>query len=357
MSEPNLLLDALLDEAGMSYAGLAAQLNRGRATKYDHASVRRWIRDRAVPRGEAPSLICAIVGAKLGRTLTLADIGMDRVAANDTADTPLHTAIEQATALWRGDHKRTEFVERTKLLQGSAAIAPVFAWENPPEDLDVSHRGSVRVGNRDVERVRHARTRYEQMYRRAGGLPVRPRVVDFLNSQVAPLVKGNYDDRTGRELFRAAGGLVALAGISAYDSDQQALAQRYFFHALRLAKASQHRGFGGYVLALLANQAMYRGRHRLVLQYAQTALRGASDCLSPALTVDLHVLQAKAYARLGDHRSSRRHMGMSEKIQIRPEEEPPKPATSSPAWWRLSTPMYCAAWETYGRRRSMPRSP
>jgi hypothetical protein len=36
-----------------------------------------------------------------------------------------------------------------------------------------------------------------------------------------------------------------------------------------MAKASGDRGFGGYVIALLANQALYRG-NRQVIQYAET---------------------------------------------------------------------------------------
>ncbi|MQA93137.1 MAG: transcriptional regulator [Streptosporangiales bacterium] len=328
MNEPNLLLDALLDEAGISYAGLASRLNQatrtsGAASRYDHASVRRWVRDHAIPRGNVPDLICDLLGARLQRALTLADIGMDR-AASDLPETPVHAAIAQAAALWRGDHKRSEFVAQTATLRGAAAVAAVFAWENPPDDIDVSHHGRLAVGRGDVERIRAARDLYEQMYRRVGGVPVRPRVVAYLHNHVAPFVRGAYDDATGRALLRATGGLVALAGISAYDSDQQALAQRYLLYALRLAKASGHRGFGGYVLALLANQAMYRGDYRRVLQYAQTALRGADGQLSPALTVDLHTLQAKAFARIGDHAGSRRRMRAAERILVLPENEPPE---------------------------------
>lgn len=145
MAEANLLLDALLDEAGMSYAGLAGRLNRGGNTRYDHASVRRWIRDSAIPRGEGPQLICRVLGAALGRPVTLADIGMDRARPGDLSDAPLHTAIEHVAALWRGDHKQTEAVEKTRMLAGNAAVAPVFAWENPPDDIDVSHRGPLAV--------------------------------------------------------------------------------------------------------------------------------------------------------------------------------------------------------------------
>jgi hypothetical protein len=131
------------------------------------------------------------------------------------------------------------------------------------------------------------------MYRVAGGIPVRTRITELLALQVAPLVKGSYDDATGRELFRAAGGLAALAGICAYDADFQGTAQRYYFQALRMAKASGDRGFGGYVIALLTNQALYLGRNRQVIQYAETALRGAHGSLSAALVTDLNSLQAR----------------------------------------------------------------
>ncbi|MFB9831021.1 transcriptional regulator [Actinoallomurus acaciae] len=329
MSEPNILLDALLDEAGISRAGLASRINRrtsemGKPTQYDHTSVGRWVDKSAIPRGDTPSLICELIGHKLGRTLTLADIGMNR-ALPTHEDAPLRRTVDSAIALWRGDLKQsTRVSQRTNTLHGAAAIAPVFEWENPPDDIDVSHHGTAAVGMSDVDRIRDARNTYEQMYRRVGGVPVRPRIVQFLSRRAAPLLRGTFDDRTGRELYRAVGGLVALAGISAYDSDHQALAQRYFLHALRMAKASGQRSFGGYVVALLANQAMYRGNLRLVIQYAETALRGARGELSPALVSDLHTLQAKAYARIGDATSCHRHMRAAERgaARIDPASEP-----------------------------------
>jgi tetratricopeptide (TPR) repeat protein len=164
------------------------------------------------------------------------------------------------------------------------------------------------------------------MYREAGGIPVRPRVVEFLALHAAPLVKGSYDDGSGRELFRAVGSLAALAGICAYDADLQGVAQRYYFQALRMAKASGDCGFGGYVIALLSNQALYQGRNRQVIQYAETALRGAHRGLSPALVTDLNALQAKAYARIGDRDGCHAAMARAEAavMRIDPEEEPPE---------------------------------
>ena len=330
MREPNILLDALIDEAGMSHDGFASRVNQagmrhGLTLLYDHASVRRWIRDATVPRGRVPELICDVLSVRLGRTVTLADAGLGRGALEGDG-TPLTKAVDAATALWRSDFKQAGALRAAQPVQGPAAIAPVFEWENPPDDLDVARRAGRRVGAEQVRALQAARIRYERMYREAGGIPVRPRVVAFLAEHAAPLVRGAYDDATGRELYRAAGGLAAVAGICAYDADLQGMAQRYFFQALRMAKASGDRGFGGYVVALLANQALYRGSNRQVIQYAETALRGARGSLTPALITDLNALQAKAYARIGDrggcHQSMTRAEDMA--IRIRPGEEPPE---------------------------------
>jgi hypothetical protein len=330
MRDPNILLDALIDEAGMSHDGFASRVNQagarhGLVLLYDHASVRRWVRDATVPRGRVPELICEVLSMRLHRTVTLADAGLDRRAA-ERESTPLAEAVDAATALWRSDFKQAAALRASQPVQGAAAIAPVFEWENPPDDLDAGRPAGRRVSAQQVRMLQAARLRYERMYREVGGIPVRPRIVEFLAEHAAPLVRGAYDDSTGRDLFRAAGGLAALAGVCAYDADFQGIAQRYLFQALRMAKASGDRGFGGYVVALLANQALFRGSYRQVIQYAETALRGACGALSPALVTDLSALQAKAYARIGDRGGCHASMTRAEEMytRIRPGEEPPE---------------------------------
>ncbi|MFV2199079.1 hypothetical protein [Nocardiopsis sp. LOL_012] len=128
--------------------------------------------------------------------------------------------------------------------------------------------------------------------------------------QVAPALHGSYSDEVGRHLFQVAASLTALAGVCAYDASRQALAQRYFVHALRMAKASGDRGLGGYVVALMSNQAMSMSEYRRVIQYTNTALRGARGDLSPALRADLSTMQARAFARMGDRPSC--HAAMTE---------------------------------------------
>lgn len=320
--EPNLLLDALIERAGLSHAGLAARLNAAGGTSYDHASVARWIRDHAIPRSPVPELICRIIGERLCLRLSPADIGMDRRAV--PSGVPLHRAVDRAAALWRGDATRSGHGVAAKLLTGPAAVEPVWEWENPPEDRDVSRVGDRAISMADVQRLRAARDRYQEMYRRVGGVPVRPRIVQLLHEEGGPLLRAAYDNAVGRELYRAVGGLAALAGVCAYDGDQQPLAQRHLHAALRLAKASGDRGMGGYVVALLATQALHVGEHRLVVQYAQTALRASGNRLTPALTADLHTLAAKAYARMHDPDGCHEHMRLSEATAARidPAGEP-----------------------------------
>ncbi|MFJ8647994.1 transcriptional regulator [Streptomyces sp. NPDC093546] len=327
--QPNTLLDALLDEAGISHAGLAAHVNqagraRGMALRYEHTAVARWLKGQR-PRGQVPDLICEVLSARLHRPVTLDDVGLG--VAGDTAaghGSPLSGFVERATALWRSDEQQRPHILGAPAVTGTPAVMPVWEWENPPEDADVSRDGQTHVSDGDIQMLRAARAHYELMYRKAGGIATRARIVGFLNAETAPLLRGSYSDALGRQLHRATGGLVAVAGICAYDSDAHGLAQRYFHQALRLAKASGDRGLGAYVIALLVNQSLFLGEHRQAVAFAEAALRTAGGQITPALTADLYAMQAKAYAHLGDGAGALRCIrhAEAEADRIRPGREP-----------------------------------
>ncbi|MFF4171433.1 transcriptional regulator [Streptomyces sp. NPDC001744] len=327
--QPNTLLDALLDEAGVSHAGLAARVNRaGRARgltlRYEHTAVARWLKGQR-PRGQVPDLICEVLAARLRRQVTLDDIGLGVPHGPATAPgSPLPGFVERAAALWRSDEQRRPHIVTAPVLTGTPAVMPVWEWENPPEDADVSRTGRTAVSAADIDVLTAARVHYEQMYRKAGGVATRARIVGFLTTGTAPLLRGAYGDALGRRLHRATGGLVAVAGICAYDADAHGLAQRYFHQALRLAKASGDRGLGGYVIALLVNQSLCLGEYRQAVAFAEAALRAAGRRITPALTADLTAMQAKAYARLGDGAAALACVRRAETAagRIRPGEEP-----------------------------------
>ncbi|MEU7280710.1 transcriptional regulator [Streptomyces sp. NPDC045431] len=327
--QPNTLLDALLDEAGISHAGLAAHVNqagraRGMALRYEHTAVARWLKGQR-PRGQVPDLICEVLSARLHRPVTLDDVGLG-VAGEAAAGhgSPLSGFVERATALWRSDEQQRPHILGAPAVTGTPAVMPVWEWENPPEDADVSRDGQTHVSDGDIEMLRAARAHYELMYRKAGGIATRARIVGFLNAETAPLLRGSYSDALGRQLHRATGGLVAVAGICAYDSDAHGLAQRYFHQALRLAKASGDRGLGAYVIALLVNQSLFLGEHRQAVAFAEAALRTAGREITPALAADLYAMQAKAYAHLGDGAGALRCIrhAEAEADRIRPGREP-----------------------------------
>jgi hypothetical protein len=237
-----------------------------------------------------------------------ADIGMARSVGAELL--PMAQFVDRTASLWRGDQRHRVVAPP---VEGAEAVSPVWDWEHPPDEADVAREGHRRVDRAEVERLRRLRVHYQEMYRRVGGGPVRMRLVDALNEHVAPLLRDAYDNGIGRDLFRAAGGLAALAGVCGYDTDQQGLAQRYLFGALRMAKASGDKNFGAYVVALMATHALHNNQPRLVVQYAEAALRAANGRLGPALATDLHSLAGKAYARMGDSDSCQRHMRESER--------------------------------------------
>ncbi len=327
--QPNVLLDALLAEAGMSHAGLAAYVNqagstRGLALRYEHTAVARWLKGQR-PRGQVPDLICEVLGGRLRRPLGLDDIGLglpDRPASPHGS--PLSGFVDRAAALWRSDGQAKSRALAAGAVTGTPAVIPVWEWENPPEDADVSREGPHRIGPEHIEVLKAARAHYELMYRRAGGVATRDRVVRFLGSETAPMLRGSYSDEVGRRLHRATGSLVAVAGICAYDSDAHGLAQRYFHQALRLAKASGDRGLGAYVVALIVNQSLHLKEYRQAVAFAEAALRSAGRHTTPALAADLYAMQAKAYAQLGDDRAALECIRLAESAadRIRPGTEP-----------------------------------
>jgi hypothetical protein len=78
--QPNERLQALIQEAGCSNAGLARRVNLCGAEhaldlRYDKTSVARWLRGQQ-PRGQAPSVIAEAIGRKLGRPVGVDEIGM-----------------------------------------------------------------------------------------------------------------------------------------------------------------------------------------------------------------------------------------------------------------------------------------
>ncbi|AWK12891.1 transcriptional regulator [Streptomyces spongiicola] len=316
--QPNERLQALIQEAGCSNAGLARRVNmvgaeRGLDLRYDKTSVARWLRGQQ-PRGRAPGVIAEALGRKLGRTVTIDEIGMangKNLASGvglQFAPTVLG-AIEQVCELWRSDVGRRDLLTGSTVA-ASALVEPSRDWLITGADAQVARQAGARVGLPDVEAVRAMTRALTGLDHRFGAGHVRPVVVHYLNSVVSGLLSGSYREPVGRQLFAAAARLTELAGYMAVDTGQPGLAQRYYIQALRLAQAAGDRAYGGYVLAAsMSHLAAELGNPREIAQLARAAQEGARGRVTPRAEAMFHAAEARGHALLGDVRTCQESAG------------------------------------------------
>lgn len=307
--QPNERLQALIQEAGCSNAGLARRVNmvgveRGLDLRYDKTSVARWLRGQQ-PRGRAPQIIAEALGRKLGRTVTIDEIGMANgkhlatgVGLQFAPTVP--GAIEQVCELWRSDVGRRDFLSGSAVA-ASALVEPSRDWLITGADAQVARTAGSRVGTPDVEAVRAMTAALTRMDHRFGSGHVRPVVVHYLDSVVSGLLAGSYREAVGRELFAVVARLTELAGYMAVDTGQPGLAQRYYIQALRLAQAAGDRAYGGYVLAAsMSHLAAELGNPREIAQLARAAQEGARGRVTPRVQAMFYAAEARGHALLGD---------------------------------------------------------
>jgi hypothetical protein len=332
--QPNERLQALIQEAGCSNAGLARRVNmcgaeHGLDLRYDKTSVARWLRGQQ-PRGRAPGIVAEALGRKLNRTVSIEEIGMASGRGLATgvglqfAPTVLG-AIEQVCELWRSDVGRRDFLTGSAVA-ASALVEPSRDWLITRPDQGVARNGGPRVGLSDVEAVKATTQALTDLDHRFGSGHVRPVVVHYLNSVVSGLLAGSYRESVGRELFSAVARLTELAGYMAIDTGQPGLAQRYYIQALRLAQAAGDRAYGGYILAAsMSHLAASLGNPREIAQLARAAQEGARGQVTPTVEAMFYAAEARGHALLGDARTFATVAGHALEAMGRsdPDEDPP----------------------------------
>ncbi|GAB2690386.1 hypothetical protein [Nocardia thraciensis] len=308
--QPNRDLDDLLEESGISRGGLARRVvDRGYAIGlelgYDHRSVGRWLAGEQ-PNSPAPELIAAVFTETLGRKITPEDCGMtggpEPVELGLEFSLSLTEATASVTALWRSD------VERRRFLLGASYAVAVYPaasmrWLTLPGPEHPVSAGSRRVGQGDVDSLRTMTAAFRDLDNKVGGGRVRPTIVQYLHSSVGPLLRGNYAEAVGRQLFAASAELTKLAGWAAYDQEEHGLAQRYLIQALRLARAAGDPGLGAEILAAMSHQATYVGRPGDAVDLARAAQISARSAGLAALESECHMVEAHGHAARQDDSS------------------------------------------------------
>lgn len=319
-------LQQLIRESGASSKALAWRVNQlaheqGQKTCYTHTSVANWTRRGTLPTPAVRPLIARALSERLGRSISLDEIGMPPDDLDDEAmglDFPRDPseAICAATRFW-------STVDRRHLLTAGLLIAgyatPVRRWLTVPADPDAGQSTTIartaQVGEGDVNELLAAAEDARWWDSRYGGGNWRHSALTAcLTERAMPLLQGNYTGTVGRRLFAATAQLSRLAGWTAFDAGDQALAQRHYIQALRLARAAGDVPLGGYTLVCMALQASLRGFHDDAIDMAQGAYERAKQTATPRALAFFRLIEARTHARAGDARSAGVSLAASETL-------------------------------------------
>ncbi|MFJ2649009.1 sporulation protein [Streptomyces sp. NPDC087420] len=322
---PNADLARLIEGCGASHKYLAHRINQlarqaGITTDYSHTSVANWCRRGMTPRWPVPKLLAQTIGERLGRPVSLAEIGMGDAETPDVnvgLDFPRDPAgaVRVATSFWSSVNRRDFLSTGASGFAVSAFTTPVTRWLVTPADETADHDGGRRVGRADLDELREAADdarRWDSKY--GGGNWKADSVTACLQERAAPLLRGSFSDEVGRELFSVTGELSRLAGWTAFDIGEHDVAQRHFIQALRLARAGGDVQLGCYVLTTMAMQSLLRGFAGEALDMAQGAFERAKGQAVPRVLAFTKLIEARAHARENDPRAAARALAASETL-------------------------------------------
>ncbi|MEU5268825.1 regulator [Streptomyces hygroscopicus] len=196
---------------------------------------------------------------------------------------------------------------------------------------DRDRRGQgYRVTSGDIAALRSVGELFGALDQTYGGGHARQALVRYLEHEGEPMLRGTYNEATGRRLFGAIADLTRLAGWTSYDIAAHGLAQRYFVQALRLAQAAGDRPYGSYVLVTMSRQAVYLGHGREAVQLARVAQQGVGGGAPPVLQALLHAVEARGHGVLGEVRACTASLARAERAL-----ESARPGDEVPYWARL----------------------
>ncbi|WP_413100727.1 regulator [Streptomyces sp. Inha503] len=196
---------------------------------------------------------------------------------------------------------------------------------------DRDRRGpGYRVTSGDIAALRSVGELFAALDQTYGGGHARQALVRYLEHEGEPMLRGSYNEATGRRLFGAIADLTRLAGWTSFDIAAHGLAQRYFVQALRLAQAAGDRTYGSYVLVTMSRQAVYLGHGREAVQLARVAQQGVGGGAPPVLQSLLHAIEARGHGVLGEVRACTASLARAERSL-----EAARPGDEVPYWARL----------------------
>lgn len=204
--------------------------------------------------------------------------------------------INTLTTLWRRDAGRRQFL-RNAAYASTAFAVPVRRWL----DLFGAQSATAATANEPptVPTIREMTKTFRRLDNLYGAGQIRSAVVQYLDAEVAPVLRGGTPETLGRAFLSSVAELTQLAGWLAYDCLDHSLGQRYFIQALRLAMGAQDRALGAEILAAMSHQAIFLGQPQPAVELAHAAHQTATRARMPALIAEASAMKAHAYALVG----------------------------------------------------------
>ncbi|WP_329561837.1 DNA-binding protein NsdB [Kitasatospora sp. NBC_01266] len=354
-SGPNTRLADLFALTGWSKGELARLVNRRGAAmgqqqlSTDTSRVRRWIERGEVPRDPVPRVLAAVFTERLGRVVSIEDLGLARHRRFSSAKAGAAEAAEPE----RTAEILTEFTGMDLMLNRRGLADTVTELPGAsviPDSLyhwlaggDVAYAAS-RPGPRQVitgtpgrpivdvyepgpaglEEV-VALERSFEVFRawdasRGGGLQ-RKAVIGQLN-EVGGMLTHRHPPELARRLWLVAANLAALAGWMSHDVGLEATGQRYFVIAAQAAKEAGDRPRAGEAISRCARQLLHHGRAAEALELMRMAHAGAGPGMGPLTRAMLNTVEAWAQASLGRTQEVARLLGESEEYYTQGAADP-----------------------------------
>ncbi|MGH4019067.1 MAG: hypothetical protein ACRDT0_07485, partial [Pseudonocardiaceae bacterium] len=343
----NGALRALLDEAEMSNTGLATAVVAAAAREGKHVgtsttSVKRML-DGCQPRWPIPRLVAAVLSRRLQREVSVTECGFaDRTPAGEdpydglSCSGTLEGTVRTIVELSGRDMRRRRFLLGSAFSAAAFSEPALFALTMPPADSTSRAAGGRRIGMADVEVFTEQVTHLRTLECRYGSGRVRAQMVQLLHHEANELLHGSYSAKTGQALLGAVANGCWLAGYMAWDMGRHSLAQRYYIQGLDLAMTADDRLYAAYVLSQMSWMTVQLG-HGAITEHdqrrnarqgvalARAGLSVASGAATPALAAQLHAMEARSLALLGDASAARRAVLEAERHygRFRTGDEPP----------------------------------
>ncbi len=361
--EPNTRLCDLFRLAGWSKGELARLVNRQAAAMghpqlaTDTSRVRRWIDMGETPRDPVPRVLAALFTERLGRVVTIEDLGFVRsgragkrkdAQGSDTNPDGLPWAPERTAAVLTEFTGMDLMLNRRGLVGAGAALAAGSAlssamhdWlhtdpalaKNAPHFENALQADSVGfdryeaapIGSQEIEALERSVEVFRAWDAARGGGLQRKAVVGQLN-EVGGMLAYRHPDHLQRRLWGVAANLAVLAGWMSHDVGLEPTAQKYFVIAAHAAREGGDRPRAGEALSRAARQMVHLGRPDDALDLMKLAKTGSGEQTLPRTRAMLHTIEAWAQASMGRGQAMRRTLGEAEDLFVSDKGDVPPPS-------------------------------